>query len=190
MIRNVAQARKHVLIVIAVLLAIDAAAIAFLLSPAVGSGRARLEQYRTLSAELAQKRQQTIPALDMDQKLVEVRQQIADFYSRDLPGRYSEIALTLAKAADESHVEVANVRYDSKSGDTKLGAEGPAAHQLAQVNLSLELGGTYENEIRFINALERSKLLLVIESVNLAESQGGIIRLAIKMQTFLRTAES
>ena len=58
------------------------------------------------------------------------------------------------------------------------------------MNLSLDLGGNYENEIRFINALERSKLLLVIESVNQAESQSGGVRLSLKLQTFLRTAES
>ncbi len=33
-------------------------------------------------------------------------------------------------------------------------------------------------------------MLLVIESVNLAESQGGSIRLSLKMQTYLRAAVS
>jgi Tfp pilus assembly protein PilO len=180
MIHNVEQARRYLLIAMVALLVVDVALIAFLLSPLVGSGRARREELASLRSELARKQVQTIPALDMDKKLAEARQQISEFYTRDFPGRYSEISLALAKAAAESHVEVANVRYETK----------PADGGLAQVNLSLDLGGSYENEIRFINALERSQLLLVIESVNQAESQGGGIRLSLKLQTYLRTAES
>ena len=179
MIRNVEQARKQLTIVIAVLVVVDVALIALIMSPAVRSSSAR-NQLLTLRAELTQKRAQTIPTLDMDKKLVETRQQISEFYKHDFPARYSEISAVLAHAAEESHVEVANVKYDAK----------PGSGGLTQVNLSLDLAGNYENEVRFINALERSKLLLVMESVNLAEAQGGGIRLSIKLQTYLRTAES
>ena len=58
------------------------------------------------------------------------------------------------------------------------------------IDLTLDMTGNYDSEIRFINALERSKMLLVIASVNLAESQGGSIRLSLKMQTYLRPAQS
>jgi len=179
MIRNVEQARKQLTIVIAVLVVVDVALIALILSPAIRSSSAR-NQLLTLRAELTQKRAQTIPTLDMDKKLVEARQQISEFYKQDFPARYSEISTVLAHAAEESHVEVANVKYDAK----------PGSGGLTQVNLSLDLAGNYENEVRFINALERSKLLLVMESVNLAEAQGGGVRLSIKLQTYLRTAES
>ena len=179
MIRNVDQARKQLTIVIAVLVVIDVALIALILSPRVRSSSAR-HQLASLQTELAQKRAQTIPALDMDKKLVEARQQIADFYKRDFPVRYSEISMALATAAEESRVEMANVKYEAK----------PSSGGLTQVNLSLDLAGNYENEVRFINALERSKLLLVMESVSLAEAQGGGIRLTVKLQTYLRTAES
>ena len=62
--------------------------------------------------------------------------------------------------------------------------------KVTEINLTLDMTGNYDSEIRFINALERSKMLLVLESVNLAESQGGSIRLSLRMQTYLRTAES
>jgi len=181
MIRNVDQARKSFAIVIVCLLVICAGLLTFLLSPAVASGKTAQDQYRALNAELLRKRAQAVPALGMDEKLKEARGQISEFYKRDFPSRYSEISAALAKAAAESHVEVANVKYETKP------IEGGG---LAQVNLSLELGGGYENEIRFINALERSPLLLVIESVNQAEAQGGGVRLGVKLQTFMRTAES
>jgi hypothetical protein len=60
--------------------------------------------------------------------------------------------------------------------------------KLTEINLTLDMTGNYDSEIRFINALERSKMLLVIGSVNLAESQGGFIRLNLKMQTYLGPA--
>lgn len=195
MIRNVTLARRRLIVVIAVLGLIDLAVLVFLFSPAVGSGRSGRVQYEGLNQELAQKRLQTLPALDMDKKLTEARGQITDFYGNHLADRYSEIAQAVAKAAEASHVQVANVRYETKQGEGKT-AEGKVisdsatAHGLVQVNLSMEVGGSYENEIRFLNALERSKLLMVIESVNLAEAQGGILRLGIRVQTFLRMAES
>jgi len=179
MIRNVEQARKQLTIVIAVLVVVDVALIALIMSPAIRPSSAR-QQLLTLRAELTQKRAQTIPALDMDKKLVEARQQISEFYKQDFPARYSEISTALAHAAEESHVEVANVKYEAK----------PGSGGLTQVNLSLDLAGNYENEVRFINALERSKLLLVMQSVTLAEAQGGGVRLSIKLQTYLTMAES
>jgi Tfp pilus assembly protein PilO len=180
MIRNVEQARRQLTIAMVALLVVDVALIAVLFSPLIGSGRAGREHLAALRSELARKRVQTIPTLDMDKKLAEARQQISDFYARDFPGHYSEISIALAKAANDSHVEVGNVKYDTKA----------AGNGLAQVNISLDLGGNYDNEVRFINALERSKLLLVIESVNQAEQQGGAIRLSLKLQTYLRMAES
>jgi Tfp pilus assembly protein PilO len=179
-IHNVEQARRLLIVAMAVLLVVDVGLIVLLFSPLIGSSRARREELVSLRSELAVKQVQTIPALDMDKKLAEARQQIGDFYTRDFPGRYSEISIALARAAADSHVEVANVKYETK----------PTSSRLAQVNLSLDLAGNYENEVRFINALERSKLLLVIESVNQAESQSGGIRLSLKLQTYLRTAES
>ena len=188
MIRNVAHAQRNILIVILVLAVVDMGALAFWLSPAVRSHEQVQKQYAQLQAELALKRVQAIPALDMDKKLVEARLQIADFFDKDLPGHYSEISEALAKAASESHVELANIRYDAKPSLTPNAKPGTGDPRLAVVNLSLDLGGNYDADIRFINALERSRMLLVIQNVNLVESQGGAIRLTLRLQTFLKAA--
>lgn len=180
MIRNVAQARKHVIIIICVLLVLDVVVIALLLSPAIKSGGNSAQQYRMLNAALVQKRVQTVPAMDMDRKLADARRQIGDFYAQDFPNRYSEISKTLAKAADDSHVQLVNVRYDAKAINPRLSA----------VDLSMDLSGPYDAQIRFINALERNKMFIVIDSVNLGEAQGGPVRLGLKVETYLRTAQS
>ncbi len=188
MIRNVAQAQRKLLVVIVCLTIVDAAALAFLLSPAIHSGKRTQAELQVLRAELAQKRVQTIPALDMDKKLEEARTQIADFYAHDFANRYSVISEALAKAANESHVQLTNITYAPvKPSATET--RPLVSSKLTEINLTLDMTGNYDSEIRFINALERSKMLLVLESVNLAESQGGSIRLSLRMQTYLKAAD-
>jgi Tfp pilus assembly protein PilO len=186
MIRNVAQAQQRLVVVIACLAIVDVAALAFLLSPAIHSNKRMQAELQTLQGQLAQKHVQAIPALDMDKKLVEAKTQISDFYAQDFPSRYSEISQALATAAHESQVQLTNITYAPvrpNADQVKLLAD----RKLTEINLTLDMTGNYESEIRFINAMERSKLLLVLESVNLAESQGGSIRLSLRMQTYLRT---
>ena len=188
MMRNVAQAQRGLIVVIICLAIVDVAALALLLSPAMRSSKSTQAELQTLQAELAQKRIQAVPALDMDKKLAEARTQISDFYKHDFVSRYSEISEVLAKAAAESHVQLANITYiplKPTAAEAKIAVNSKAT----AIDLTLDMTGNYDSEIRFINALERSKMLLVIGSVNLAESQGGSIRLSLKMQTYQRAAE-
>ena len=133
-------------------------------------------------------RSTAVPALDMDKKLAEARTQISDFYAHDFVSRYSEISEALAKAAQESHVQLANITYIPMK-PTAADAKTVVNTKVTEIDLTLDMTGNYDSEVRFINALERSKMLLVIGSVNLAESQGGSIRLSLKMQTYQRAAQ-
>ena len=40
--------------------------------------------------------------------------------------------------------------------------------------------------VRFINALERDKLLFIVNSIQLGDAQGGTVKLQLKMQTYLK----
>lgn len=187
MMRNVAQAQRRLIVIMVCLALVDVVALALLLSPAIHSAKSTQAELQALQTELALKRIQAVPALDMDKKLAEARTQISDFYAHDFVSRYSQISAALAKAADESHVQLANITYlPVKPRPTE--AQPLVNGKLTEIDLTLDLSGNYESEIRFINALERSKMLLVIGSVNLAESQGGSIRLSLRMQTYLRAA--
>jgi hypothetical protein len=48
--------------------------------------------------------------------------------------------------------------------------------------------GDYADEMRFINALERSKTFFVINSVSLGGAEGRTVRLELHVETFLRSA--
>jgi len=189
MMRNVAQAQRRLIVVIACLAIVDVAALAFLLSPAIHSNKRMQAELQVLQAQQAQKRVQAIPALDMDKKLAEAKTQISDFYAHDFATRYSEISEALATAAHESQVQLTNITYAPVRPSAEQ-AKLLAYRKLTEINLTLDMTGSYDSEIKFINHLERSKLLVVLESVNLAESQGGSIRLSLRMQTYLRATES
>ena len=177
MIDTVRGIRKLLVTIAAVLLLIDAAAIALLLSP-IGRGRAEREQaYDRVRQELQAKLREIGPARDIDQKLLEARKQTEAFYRERIPYRYSDIADTLGKLASENHVQVAAMKYVAK--DTDIAG-------LQRIDISTQISGDYNNQMRFINALERIKPFFVIESVDLAGAENGSVRLDMKLQTFKR----
>jgi hypothetical protein len=82
----------------------------------------------------------------------------------------------LGKLAAANGVQIAAIKYDDK--DTPV--EG-----LRNLNIELALSGSYLEEVKFINALERSKLFFLIDGVTLVEQQGNV-RLQLKVETYLR----
>jgi type IV pilus assembly protein PilO len=41
--------------------------------------------------------------------------------------------------------------------------------------------------VRFVNALERDQLFFLVDSVVLGGEQGGIVKLQLKLETYLKT---
>lgn len=177
MIETVRGARRLLITIAVILLAVDAGAIALLLSP-VGRGRAEREQaYNQIRQEYQTKLRELGPARDIDQKLVEARKQTEAFYRDRIPSRYSDIADTLGKLASENHVQVTGIKYDAK--DTEVAG-------LQEIDITTQIAGDYNNQMRFINALERAKPFFVIDGVNLGGAENGAVRLDMKLETFKR----
>jgi len=170
-------ARRLLIAIAAVLIVLDVAAIALLLSP-VGRGRsAREHAYSEVRQEYQARLREVAPARDIDKKLAEAKRQTAQFYDDRIPSRYSDIADTLGKIATESHVQISSIKYDAK--DTEI----PGLQDIA---IGAQVAGDYNNQMRFINALERAKTFFVIDSVNLGGAEGGSVRLEMKLETFKR----
>lgn len=185
MIQNVPEARRRLLIVLLVLLVLDIGAVALLLSPIGRSRDMRTDEYNRVRVELSNKRREALPARDMDKKLETAREQVDAFYKDRLPQRYSDMSEQLGKLATANHVQIASINYEASDKEQKKGDETPAG--LTRVQLDALLTGDYVNEMKFINALERSKLLFVVDSVSLGEFQGGNVRLQVHFETFIRT---
>ena len=111
---EIRDTRRKLQIAIAAMVGIDVLALALLVSPLVGSSRAREEQQEQLWRELQAKTREVEPLQNVDNKIVTAREQIADFYKTRLPGTNSAISEELGKLAGETGVKIGQVRYKLK----------------------------------------------------------------------------
>jgi hypothetical protein len=174
---SIREVRKTLLPVVVGLLAVVLACVGYLLSPAGRSRAARERDLTQLQAQLAAKHQEVLPTRGMDGKLKKASDDITGFYQDRFPAQYSAVSEQLGKLASTSGVQITGVKYEDK--DTPV--EG-----LRKLNIELALSGSYLQEVKFINALERDKIFFVIDGVTLGEQQGNV-RLQLKVETYLRS---
>lgn len=172
---TIREARRTLLPVLIGLAVLVLACVAYLLSPMGRSRSARQRDLEALEAQLAAKRQEILPTRGMDGKLKQASSDIADFYKQRFSTQYSAVSEELGKLAAESGVQIAAIKYDDK--DTPV-------EDLRKLEMELSLSGSYLQEAKFINALERDKLFFVIDGVTLGEQQGNV-RLQLKVETYL-----
>lgn len=174
---SIREVRKALVPVLIGLVVIALACVAYLLSPAGRSRAARQRDLDALQAQLAAKRQDVLPTRGMDGKLKQASVDITEFYKDRFPTQYSTVSDELGKLAAQSGVQIAAVKYDDKDAPV----EG-----LRQLNMEVSLSGSYLQEVKFINALERDNLFFVVDGVTLGEQQGNV-RLQLKLETYLRS---
>src|SRR5579863_7290658 len=63
----------------------------------------------------------------------------------------------------------------------------PDARGLMQVDITTAVEGNYEGLIQFLNKLEHSDNFYVMDSLALASSSGGKLRLNVQLRTYFRT---
>jgi type IV pilus assembly protein PilO len=175
---DLGETRRKLKIAMAAMAVVDVAALALLFSPVVGSERSRREDLNQLWRQLQVKTRQVEPLRGLDKKIVTASQQIDSFYKDRLPTQDSAISGELGKVASQSGVRIAQIKY-------KL--EDPEPVGLRPMEIEADLVGDYLQLVRFINALERDQLFFIIESVELGGEQGGVVKLQMKMQTYMKT---
>ena len=169
------QARNRMKIAIAALVVVDIAAAVLLLTPLAGSQESRQQQLRQLWLELKSK--ESAPWRGLDKKIPLAQRQIDDFYRDRFPAENSAISTDLGKVAAATGVRMSAVRYKEK--DTAIDG-------LQRVEVEADLSGDYLQLVRFINTLERNRLFFIVDDLQLGGEQGGIVRLQIKLETYLR----
>jgi len=174
---SIREVRKTLVPVLIALVVLDLACVGYLLSPAGRSREARHRDLNVLQAQLAAKRQEVLPTRGMDGKLKQASTDITAFSKERFPAQYSAVSEELGKLASQSGVQVAAVKYEDKDAPV----EG-----LRKLNIEVAISGSYLQEVKFINALERDKLFFVVDGVALGEQQGNV-RLQLKMETYLRS---
>lgn len=163
--------------VLAVFLVLDIGLIAYLVWG--GNKESRRIDEKQLQDTLRLEKLQATPLNGIDKKLLDTRVAIKKFYAERIPAFWSEISSELHKLEQENGIsEKSSIRYASE--DTGL-------PDLQRVKIETDVAGDYLKIAHFINALERDKLLFLIQQVSVT-GQAGTVQLQIKFETFLKGA--
>lgn len=185
MTADLRDVRTQLLIVVAVLLLLDVAAVAVLLSPAGRSRSARQQQYEQLRLVKMEKARSAVSNQGMDQKIAATREQEQDFNRERFPSLYSDMSVQLSHIAGDAGVSVTDVKYDEQSTKEKEKSTPPGYDG---IGIAIQVHGSYAQDMRFINAVERQKMLLLIDAVSFGGMQGDELTVSVHLTTFLRSA--
>jgi type IV pilus assembly protein PilO len=84
----------------------------------------------------------------------------------------------LGRLAVQGGVKIGQIKYKVKEAE-------PVG--LRPVQIEADFSGDYLQLVRFINSLEREQLFFIIDSVELGGEQGGVVKLQMKLETYLKT---
>jgi len=59
---------------------------------------------------------------------------------------------------------------------------------LRPLYIEADFSGGYLQLVRFVNAMERDKLFFLIDSVDLGGEQNGVVKLQMKLETYLKAS--
>ena len=178
MASNLAKARTRFRMVAILLVVLDVSAVGFLLSPLGRSRTTRQVEFEQARLELQTKMRGAVPLRGMDKKLDLARAEIADFYRQRFPAQYSAVSSELGKVASQTGVRVSQINYEPKPAEIA---------NLQQVVINAKVDGDYLQVVKFINALERDRMFFMVDSLTLAQEQGGTVRLQVRLETYLRS---
>lgn len=179
------QTRDKLKFAIAGVVLLDVILVVVLFSPLVGSQQSRTLQASQLHNDLLRKTREVKPLQGLDKKIPQAQQQIDEFYKERLPAEDSAISGDLNRMAKETGVKIGAIKYTQKSNETE--AKAVEAVGLQRVVIEAELTGDYLPMIRFVNALERNQLFFLVDSVELGGEQAGVIRVNMRLETYLKT---
>lgn len=113
--------------------------------------------------------------------LPQVQRDCDDFFAKqflDGATAYSTIVADLGEIAKSTGIRTSGVTFKQR----ELEKRG-----VSEVEVTTTVEGEYGNLVRFVNGLERSKNFYLLDSLALASSAGGNIRLNLHLRTYLRS---
>jgi type IV pilus assembly protein PilO len=179
---NLRQARRRIYIILGVLLAVDLAAAAILLTPIAGASRP--QEFDAVRRQLQHKLQVVIPPDQVQTRVNEARTQIDGFLKDRLAPSASALSSELGKLATSNAVRLNSAKYSELESDLP---------GLTHVRIEANITGDYLAAVKFINAVERDKMFFIINNVSLTEhqaggaGQGGTVGLGVNLETYLKS---
>ena len=181
------QTRNRLKIAFTSLVVVDVILVVVLFSPLVGSQQSRTEETLQRHTELLQKTRDVKPLQGLDKKIPLAQEQIDHFYKERLPAEGSAISGDLNRLATESGVKVGGIKYSQKTSTNSNEIAPEEVVGLRRVVIDAQLSGDYLPLMRFVNSLERNQLFFLVDSVELGGEQAGVIRVNMKLETYLKT---
>jgi type IV pilus assembly protein PilO len=122
---------------------------------------------------------QTAPLRGLDQRVVEARKQIQDFYDTRIPAAYSAISMHIGDLATKTGVHVSRLAYNP----------GATTGDLTEISLDASINGEYPQIMHFVNGLERDKTFFIIRAMAFTGQQGGQVSLRLRLSTWMRPSD-
>lgn len=122
---------------------------------------------------------QTAPLRGLDQRVVEARKQIEDFYDQRIPATYSSISMHIGDLATKTGVHVSRLAYNP----------GATTGDLTEISLDSSITGEYPQIMHFVNGLERDKTFFIIRAMAFTGQQGGQVSLRLRLSTWMRPSD-
>lgn len=178
---NLAQTRKRFQTIATILGAIAAIAALLTFLPLRPSAEEKANELNDAKLRSKALESEVGPLRGLPEKLVQARADIATFHKERFPDRFSAIPEALGEMSSEHGVRLSDVKYETY--ETEL-------PHIQQVSMEAHLSGDYGDVVRFINALERSKVFFLIDHIALGEEaqSGGDVRLQIRIISVIRTS--
>jgi Tfp pilus assembly protein PilO len=122
---------------------------------------------------------QTSPLRGLDQRVIDSRKQIQDFYAQRIPANYSSIAVQIGSLSVKSGVNLSRVQY----------TQGLTTGDLTEISMDSSISGEYQQIMRFVNGLERDRTFFIIRSMAFTGQQGGLVNLRLRVSTWMRPSD-
>jgi len=143
-------------------------------------GSDRRDELEQKQLQYAQLRLQTAKLDGLPLKVKQSGEDADKFYAQRIPANYSSILADLGDLAAKNNVRLAGAGYSQE----------PAIQGLTALRIDAHLAGEYSGIMRFINGLERDKLLYVISTLTLTGQQGGQVNLRLRLITYLHAEDA
>jgi hypothetical protein len=174
--------RSLIRLVLGVLLAANLVAAYFVIRPIGGSPQELSEQASSMRTQIRQQQAVLDRTRSLASKIESGRDEGDEFMSKYfLPRRtaYSTIMADLDGLASQTKVTPKEGAYAIEP------IEGSDTLEMMQLSVNYE--ATYPDLIRFVNLIDKSDRLLVVESLNATPQQGGAkLNIMLKLDTFVR----
>ena len=177
---DLSRVRKKIFTCIIALGVADVGMLVYLALPYRAGAEQPAQVQEGAEREIRELAHTTVPLRGIDEKLAQAGKDDAAFMQNRLPTRYSDVVAELGRIADANRITINAVTYKD-TPDKNL--------TIADLEMHAGLVGSYVNLVKFMNAVERSKMFFIIDAVQLTGQNGrkaGEIRLDVKIDTYLR----